>query len=112
LAEFGGRPGIRDLGLIQSAIGRPYTGYYRSMAQKASALLESIACNHGFVDGNKRTAVHMLGILLSNSGYALRFSDKQTMNLEIENLVLALVNHDLHVRDVTGWLNARLERVS
>lgn len=81
------------------------------MAQKAAALLESIACNHGFVDGNKRTAVQMLGILLSNSGYVLRFPDEQTMNSDIENLVLALVRHQIDVRGVSRWLNARLERV-
>lgn len=68
LAEFGRLPGIRDLTLIESALARPYTGYYRSIAKKAAALLESLVGNHGFIDGNKRTAIHMVGILLENSG--------------------------------------------
>lgn len=54
----------------------------------------------------------MLGILLSNSGYALRFADEQTMNSEIENLVLSLIGREVGVREVTRWLNARLEQVA
>ena len=54
--------------LIESAITRPYTGYYRPIAQKAAALLQSLATNHGFVDGNKRTAVFAMNLLLGESG--------------------------------------------
>ncbi|MSO89334.1 MAG: hypothetical protein EXQ89_05135 [Rhodospirillaceae bacterium] len=46
-----------NIGLIESAIARPYSGYYRSIVKKAAALLESMASNHGFADGNKRTTL-------------------------------------------------------
>jgi death-on-curing protein len=56
-----GLSGIRDAGAIQSAVGRPQATVfgedaYATIWEKAAALLQSLACNHGWVDGNKRTA--------------------------------------------------------
>lgn len=53
---YGGMHGLRDLGLLESALSRPRTGYYSDLVQSAAALWESLAQNHPFVDGNKRTA--------------------------------------------------------
>jgi death-on-curing protein len=69
--RFGGLPGIRDLGLIESAVSRPFTGYYRSIESKAAALVQSMSGNHGFIDGNKRTTVILADTLLARSGYRL-----------------------------------------
>jgi len=66
---FGGLRGIRDLGAIEAAVARPYCGYYRSIAKKVAALVQSLASNHGFIDGNKRTALLMMNLLLLRSGY-------------------------------------------
>ena len=52
--EFGGAHGIRDEGALASAIMRPQMGYYDDLIQEAAALLESLAMNDPFVDGNKR----------------------------------------------------------
>ena len=49
--------GIISSHLIESAIGRPYSGYYRPIYKKVAALTHSMCLNHGFVDGNKRTAL-------------------------------------------------------
>jgi death on curing protein len=92
---FGGLAGIRDRGSIESAIARPYSGYYRSIEKKAAALVQSLAQNHGFVDGNKRTAVLMLFILLVRSGYTLRFRDDATLNHEIEEMILSVVGRTM-----------------
>jgi death-on-curing protein len=54
---FGGRAGVVSLHSIESVIGRPYSGYHRPIANKAAALLHGVIRNHGFVDGNKRTAL-------------------------------------------------------
>ena len=54
--RFGGRRGIRDPGLLESALYRPQTGYYSDLAEMAAALFESLLMNHPFVDGNKRVA--------------------------------------------------------
>jgi hypothetical protein len=54
IQEFGGAQGVRDLGLLESALLRPQTGYYANLIEEAAALWESLAMNHPFVDGNKR----------------------------------------------------------
>lgn len=56
LAEFGGADGVRDLGALESALMRPQLGYYDTLIDEAAALMESLAMNHPFVDGNKRVA--------------------------------------------------------
>jgi death-on-curing protein len=54
--QYGGIDGLRDSGLLESAIFRPQTGYYNSVAEESAALMESLANNHPFLDGNKRVA--------------------------------------------------------
>jgi death on curing protein len=112
LAEYGGLAGIRDSGAIESALARPYCGYYRTIEKKAAALVHSLTLNHGFVDGNKRTAVFMLGILLLGSGYALKFRDAETANIEIENMVLAVAEHRMTFEDIATWLKRYLVKLS
>lgn len=68
---FGGAAGVRDEGLVLSALLRPQTGYYRDLIEEAAALWESLAMNHGFVDGNKRVAFASLLVFLQANGYAL-----------------------------------------
>ena len=58
--EDGGAQGILDENGIRSAIARPYCGYYHTLHEKAAALVHSIVLNHGFVDGNKRTAYYLV----------------------------------------------------
>lgn len=54
--RYGGAAGVRDRGLLEAALFRPQTGYYADLIEQAAALWESLAQNHPFVDGNKRTA--------------------------------------------------------
>jgi death on curing protein len=56
VARYGGSPEVRDFGLLEAALYRPQTGYYADVVEEAAALWESLAQNHPFVDGNKRTA--------------------------------------------------------
>lgn len=63
--------GIRDYGLLESAIFRPQCGYYPTLVKQAAALLESLLMNHPFVDGNKRTAFAAVDIFLKNNGLLL-----------------------------------------
>lgn len=68
--------GVRDLGLIESAVTRPQTSAfgedaYPSVARKAAAMTESLVRNHGFVDGNKRTALVSLVKFMMINGYSL-----------------------------------------
>ena len=56
IEQFGGPYSVRDEGALASAIMRPMMGYYDGLVQEAAALMESIATNHAFVDGDKRVA--------------------------------------------------------
>ena len=61
---FGGPAGIRDPGLLESALHRPRTGYYEDLAAMATALFESLRMNHPFIDGNKRVAFFATDVFL------------------------------------------------
>lgn len=56
IERYGGSDGVRDPGLLEAALFRPQTGYYGDLIEEAAALWESLAQNHPFIDGNKRTA--------------------------------------------------------
>ncbi len=69
IAAFGGTMGIRDEGALASAIMRPQLGYYDGLIDKAAALMESLANNHPFVDGNKRVAFFVTDTFLRMNGH-------------------------------------------
>jgi death-on-curing protein len=69
LQSFGGPPGVRDLGLLESALFRPRTGYYADLIEMAAALFESLLMNHPFVDGNKRVAFFAVDVFLRINGF-------------------------------------------
>ena len=71
IERFGGEAGIRDLGLLDSALFRPQTGYYKDMVEMSAALFESLIMNHPFVDGNKRVAFFATDVFLRLNGYKL-----------------------------------------
>ena len=68
ISEFGGALGLRDMGALESALLRPQMGYYDGPIEEAAALLESLAMNHPFVDGNKRTAFYTTDAFLRMNG--------------------------------------------
>lgn len=78
--KFGGTHAVRDLGLLESAVARPQSGYYADILEEAAALFESLSQNHPFVDGNKRSAITVTGVFLLLNGYKLRFNDLETYN--------------------------------
>jgi len=71
IERFGGQGGIRDRGLLQSALARPQTGYYDTLWLQAAALLQSLAMNHPFIDGNKRVAFALTAVFLRLNGHRL-----------------------------------------
>ena len=71
LERFGGAAGVRDPGLLESALYRPRTGYYKDLASMAAALFESLIMNHAFIDGNKRVAFFATDIFLRLNGWKL-----------------------------------------
>lgn len=75
--RIGCPPGVRDLGLLESALYRPQTGYYDDLAAMAAALFESLIMNHPFVDGNNRVALFATDVFLRLNGYKLTVEAKR-----------------------------------
>ncbi len=71
IRRYGGAEGIRDAGLLEAALYRPQTGYYKDIIEEAAALMESFAINHCFIDGNKRVAFAVGDIFLRINGYRI-----------------------------------------
>lgn len=71
IQRYGGTYGIRDPGALESALFRLQSGYYVDIVAEAAALMESLAINHPFVDGNKRVAFAATDIFLRMNGYRI-----------------------------------------
>jgi death-on-curing protein len=71
IERFGGPSGIRDPGLLESALFRPQTGYYEDLAEMGTALFESLIINHPFIDGNKRVSFFATDVFFRLNGYKL-----------------------------------------
>src|SRR5690349_22924875 len=84
IEEFGGLHGIRDKGLLESAVLRPQNSYYGNLIEEASALMESLANNHAFIDGNKRVSFVMTDAMLRATGYFLHVEPSEAHKLITE----------------------------
>lgn len=76
IERYGGADGVRDMGAIEAACFRPQSGYYEVLIAEAAALMESLAKNHPFVDGNKRVAFASTDIFLRINGYRIIATSK------------------------------------
>ncbi len=77
MQRYGGAPGVRDPGALEAALFRPQTGYYDDIVGEAAALMESLAINHPFVDGNKRIAFAAADVFLGINGWRLKRAPMQ-----------------------------------
>ena len=103
--RFGGPHGIRDMGLLESALYRPQTGYYQNLDEMAAALFESLIKNHPFVDGNKRVAFFATDVFLRLNGYKFQLESStahaflmglfETNTCDLEHL-LPWINKNIH----------------
>lgn len=107
LAEHGGGSGVRDMGLLQSALARPqhifHYNHVTSLSELAAAYAYGIAKNHAFIDGNKRTAlVTCLTFLLIN-GFTLNASEEEKYHI-----FYSLAQGELSEEELAGWLQSKL----
>lgn len=77
MQHYGGSLGVRDPGALEAALFRPQTGYYEDIVAEAAALLESLAINHPFIDGNKRIAFAAADVFLRINGWHLQRAPMQ-----------------------------------
>src|SRR3712207_6162485 len=103
LAAFGGRPGIRDHNLLDSAVNRPkqrfYYGELRSLVDIAVAYATALNANHPFVDGNKRVSFHALLVFLRLHGLMLT-----APGTEATEIMLALAAGRASEADLRLWV--------
>ena len=109
--SYGGSHGIRDLGLIQSALGRPVAAFggvdlYPTIFDKAAALFHSLMFNHAFIDGNKRTTFATTVRFLNKNGYNLEISQK-----EVVDFPLKVENQHLSLEEIAAWLKNNSKKV-
>lgn len=103
LQATGGAPGVREMGLLESALARPITSYsgielYPTVWDKAGALTHGIARNHPFVDGNNRTAMVVGVSFLLMNGYWLEVSQD-----EFERVGLDVAEGKRSPSDLANW---------
>ena len=79
IERYGGHGGVRDHGLLESALYRPQTGYYADLIEEPAALWESLSQNHPFIDGNKRTAFAAAYTFLAINGTRLTAGADETI---------------------------------
>lgn len=77
MQRYGGALGVRDPGALEAALFRPQTGYYKDIVAEAAAMMESLAINHPFIDGNKRIAFAATDAFLRINGWQLKRSAMQ-----------------------------------
>jgi death-on-curing protein len=106
--RFGGAVGVRDLGLLESALARPRSGYYSSISEQAAALLQSLAGNHAFVDGNKRVAFAATAVFLHMNGYKLVVDANEAERFLIDDIIKGRAE----VAVISDWLERFLVAVS
>ena len=99
--EFGGMHGLRDRGLLEAAIYRPQNGYYDDLIHEAAALMESMANNHAFLDGNKRIGFAVTDTFLRLNGHYLEV-EPLTAHQFITN---AIGKREFRVRQIRDWLS-------
>lgn len=104
--QYGGLEGIVSIDSIKSAIGRPYSGYHRNIWKKAAALLEALVQNHGFSDGNKRTALLVTELFIRRSGYILLLGK----NERFDDTIVSVATGSVSFEDLAQWFKARLKR--
>ncbi len=106
IARFGGSQGVRDMGLLESALMRPQTGYYNSLSLEAAALFQSLAQNIPFVDGNKRVAFATTAIFLRMNGFRLKVDPDNGESF----IVQTLIGKKASIEVIADWLEQHMKK--
>jgi len=110
IEKFGGSEGIRDPGLLDSALKRPFATFdkqelYLHPFEKAAALIESILINHPFVDGNKRTGYVLMRLLLMEYGLDIQASQDEKFDF-----VIKIASGEMNIDSIREWIFSHLKK--
>jgi death-on-curing protein len=100
--RFGGAEGLRDTGLLESALYRPRSGYYEDLVTMAAALFESLINNHPFVDGNKRVAFFSTDVFLRLNGYRIVVDSRVAYDF----LMKLFASNDCDLEHLRPWIGS------
>jgi death-on-curing protein len=111
IQRYGGSHGIRDLGLLESAIYRIQVTFagkdlYPTIFDKAGALLQSLVLNHAFIDGNKRTGTVCCLMILELNNYCLIVSEK-----ELLKEVVGICQKEVVFKEISLWLKKHAKKI-
>lgn len=86
IEEFGGMDGVRDMGMLESALSTPFQTFggealYPSIQAKAAQLCFGLVCNHPFLDGNKRIGAHVMLVFLALNGIELEYTQQELIDV-------------------------------
>ena len=100
----GGDVGVRDGGLLDSALNAPYQSFggedlYKTVEQKAARLGFSLIANHPFVDGNKRIGIYIMLVFLEANGAAIDPTDD-----EVVRVALAVASSEMSCEELLLWI--------
>ena len=107
IEQFGGPSGIRDMGLLESALFRPQTGYYNDLAEMGAALFESLILNHPFVDGNKRIAFFGTDVFFRLNGYKIEVVASEAHSF----LINLLDNRECNYDNLLPWIKRSIVKL-
>ena len=110
LEATGGAEGVRDIGLLDSALARPQAAFsgldlYPTISEKAAALLHSLIKNHPFVDANKRTAFTAMDLFLRINGFRLTGSEDEKYTF-----VMAVADGSLLFPNIAPWIGNHIKK--
>jgi len=104
VSATGGSLGLRDAGALSMCVAKPFQSFggketYPDVFTKAAGVLESIARNHPFIDGNKRTAFLTAVRVIERNGYRTHFDNK-----DVEETMVKIVVEKYSVETIAAWL--------
>lgn len=104
IEETGGSGGLRDEGLLESALNAPFQGFgetesFPSIQQKAARLGYGLIQNHAFVDGNKRIGTHAMLVFLALNGIELEYTQN-----ELSDMILSVAASKSSFDDMVKWI--------
>ena len=104
IEEFGGVHGILDQHALESALLRPQMGYYDNIVQEAAALMESLAVNHPFMDGNKRVAFFVTDAFLRMNGHYIDCDNDEAYRF----FMTLFENNSFRFDNLVAWLDDKI----
>jgi death-on-curing protein len=105
IARFGGSAGVRDFGMLESSLSRPFQQFdgkelYPSVLLKAASLIESILINHPFIDGNKRVGYMLLRWFLLKNGMDIHATQEEKYRF-----IIGIASGEIQFESIFDWLS-------